>query len=32
MVAMTPPSCVPPKTLITPEVEAVFLQGRRRRG
>jgi hypothetical protein len=23
--AMTPPSCVPPKTLITPEVEPVFL-------
>jgi hypothetical protein len=23
--AVTPPSCVPPETLITPEVEAVFL-------
>jgi hypothetical protein len=23
--AMTPPSCVPPETLITPEVEPVFL-------
>jgi hypothetical protein len=25
MAAMTPPSCVPPETLKTPEVEPIFL-------